>query len=145
MEKNFMCMNPKDALNVVRNAVQKTAWMAILWMVFVGVPSNSFAFDEWSKRDYTLQATWTVLHIVDWGQTLDIAKNSDKFHENNPFIGERPSVSKVNLYMGSSTIINPLITHVLPSKWRPYFQGLSIGVTTGCVVNNYRLGLNINF
>ena len=110
-----------------------------------GVPSKSFAFDEWSKRDYTLQATWTVLHIVDWGQTLDIAKNPDKFHENNPFIGEHPSVGKVNLYMGSGIFINPLITHVLPSKWRPYFQGLSIGVTTGCVVNNYRVGLHVNF
>ena len=117
----------------------------LLLVVIVLLPSNSFAFDEWSKRDYTLQATWTVLHIVDWGQTLDIAKNPDNFHENNPFIGEHPSVRKVNLLMGSSTIINPLITHVLPSRWRPYFQGLSLAVTTGCVVNNYKLGLHINF
>jgi hypothetical protein len=114
-------------------------------MMLFGVLPNSFAFDKWSKRDYTLQATWTVLHIVDWGQTLDITKNPDKFHENNLIIGEHPSVGRVNTYMGLSVLISPIITHILPSKWRPYFQVLSIGVTTGCVVNNYNVGLRVNF
>jgi hypothetical protein len=110
-----------------------------------GVLSNSFAFDKWSKRDYALQATWTVLHVVDWGQTLDIAKNSDRFHELNLFIGRHPSVGRVNLLMGLGAVINPTIVHVLPSKWRPYFQGLYLGMTTGCVVNNYNVGLRVNF
>ena len=140
-----MRMKSKGALSGVRSAVLKIALTVILWTVFVGVPSNSFAFDEWSKRDYILQATWTVLHIVDWGQTLDIAKNPQQYHENNPILGGHPSVGRVNSYMAAGLIINPLIVHVLPSKWRPYFQGLSIGVTTGCVVNNYRVGLHVNF
>ena len=117
----------------------------LLLMVIVLLPNNSFAFDSWSTRDYTLQATWTVLHIVDWGQTLDIAKNPDRFHEVNPILGKHPSVNKVNMFMALGTVINPLIVHVVPSKWRPYFQGLSIGVKTGCVVNNYYAGMHVNF
>jgi hypothetical protein len=108
-------------------------------------PSSSMAFDEWSNRDYALQATWTALHIIDWGQTLDIAKDPDKFHENNPFIGKYPSVGRVNAIMAISTIVNPLVVHILPSKWRPYFQGLSMAITGTCVVNNYNLGLKVNF
>lgn len=136
-----MRMKSKGVSNVVRNVV-----LSILWTVMLfGVPSKSFAFDEWSTRDYTLQATWTVLHIVDWGQTLDTAKNPDRFYEKNPLMGEHPSVSRVNTFMALGAVINPLFIHVLPSKWRPYFQAVFIAEKVYCVGNNYRIGLHVNF
>lgn len=117
----------------------------MLWILLLGLPSNSLAFDDWSKRDYALEATWIAIHTVDWGLTLDIAKNPDKYHEMNPIIGRHPSVGKVNSYMFASTIIHPVFVHILPSKWRPYFQAFTIGISSACVINNFNIGLHINF
>jgi hypothetical protein len=33
------------------------------------------------------------------------------------------------------------ITHILPKKCRPYWQRISIGVSAGCVISNFSIGL----
>ena len=114
-------------------------------VMLFGVPSNSFAFDEWSKRDYALQTTWIAIDIIDWGQTRHIAKNPQQFHENNPTLGGHPSVGQVDAFFISGIVLNTAITHILPSAWRPYWQAVSIGFSSVFVVNNYRLGLKIDF
>ena len=48
---------------------------------FLFISTNANAFDEWTKQDITLQAVYTVLHVVDWGQTLDIANNPKQYFE----------------------------------------------------------------
>jgi len=57
--------------------------------------------------------------------------------------------------MGSMAILHPIISDLLPRKVtiagdyeipvRTIFQGLTIGVTGGAVLNNFSLGLNLAF
>ena len=107
--------------------------------------SDYFSFDSWSKGDIGKEVAWQALHLVDWGQTLDIASQPKKYHELNPAMGKHPSRSKVNLYMAASALLHVGITHVLPSRCRPWFQHVSIGVSGTCVVNNFAVGLSIKF
>ena len=95
--------------------------------------------------DSLREAGWQVLHIVDWGQTLDIARNPGLYHEINPVIGRHPSVGRVNLYMGLSAAGHLAVSWALPKEYRVYWQWMTIGVTGGLVGHNFNIGLRVRF
>lgn len=114
-------------------------------LMFLFFPISSHALDPWSKGDVAREATWQVLHLVDWGQTLDIADNPTRYRECNPILGSHPSRQTVNLYMGVGALVHLGITHVLPKSCRPYWQYLTIGVSGALVIHNFNIGLSIKF
>ena len=104
------------------------------------------AFGEnWKKEDTYRELTWTALLIADYGQTMNIAKNPDKYHEYNPILGSHPSQSSVNVYMLSAAIIHPAISYILPPKYRKWWQYITIGIEIGAVTNNFIAGIGISF
>jgi hypothetical protein len=116
---------------------------AVLFLILL--PCSARAFDAWSKQDVAMEAGYAALHIIDWGQSLNVAAHPDQYHEINPIMGEHPSRGRVNLYMASSLLAHIGITHVLPAKCRPYFQGITIGIKAGVVANNLSVGLRLGF
>lgn len=118
--------------------------MIILLLIFLTVcPTVGHA--DWTVQDTMLEATWMVLHIIDWGQTLDIARNPHRFYEINPIMGRHPSVGKVNSYMLASAIIHPLISYHLPQPYRKYWQYVTISISGGLVIHNFNIGLKVRF
>ena len=108
--------------------------------------SKASSFDEWSKQDIALEAVSLGLIAVDWGQTRDIEARPKKFHEQqNIFLGRHPSEGAVNAYFISYLIFHPAITYILPKKYRPWFQAITIGIETQAVIHNYSIGLNLRF
>jgi hypothetical protein len=120
--------------------------MLILALIILLLPNNASSFDEWSKQDIALEAVSLGLITIDWGQTRDIAARPKRFHEEqNIFLGRHPSESAVNAYFISYLVLHPIITHVLPKKCRPWFQGITIGLEGQAVIHNYSIGLNLRF
>lgn len=121
--------------------------ICIILFVVVLLPSTSFSapfvFDAWDKQDIGLEATYLVLHFVDWRQTLSIVDQPDKYHEVNPLLGRHPSRNTVNFYMIGTSLIHVGIVHILPKKWRPHFQGTTIGISAICIGNNFVIGLRM--
>ena len=115
----------------------------ILLILLLLLPVQADA--DWDWKDTSLEATWIALHVLDWGQTLDIARNSGEWSETNVILGRHPSIGNVNLYMGAWVIAHPIISYIIPSNVRPYWQLISIGVTGTCVARNFRLGLEVRF
>ena len=105
------------------------------------------AFDPWSKQDAVLEATYLAVHLLDWGQTRDIvAREKEGYYEAaNPVLGKHPSMAAVNAWFIGSSLAHIGITHVLPKQARPWFQGVTLGIATGCVIRNYSIGLNVRF
>jgi len=103
------------------------------------------AADPWDGQDIGLEVTYQILHLIDWGQTLDIAAQPEHYREINPLMGDHPSRSRVNAYMGASALAHLGITHFLPKSWRPYWQGLTIGMTGALVIHNFNIGLQVRF
>lgn len=99
----------------------------------------------WTKTDTAREVVWMALHAVDWGQTLEIARNPRDYSEMNPVLGDHPSVGKVNLYMGAWAVAHPLVSYLLPRTWRDTWQYLTIGVSFTCTANNFNLGLKVKF
>lgn len=106
-------------------------------------PAN--AADSWSKQDIVLEVTYQALLAIDWGQSRQIARNPEQYYEYNPLLGRHPSTTWVNTYFAASALLHLGVTHYLPKKCRPYFQGFTIGVETTSVVNNFSVGLRLSW
>lgn len=116
--------------------------MKYIFILLLLFPLSTFA---WDKTDTQREIVWQVMHIIDWGQTVDIAKNPGKYYEINPLLGKHPSVEKVHKYMIASSLIHYVVSTSLKSKYRKYWQYVTIGITGTLIMHNYRIGLRINF
>lgn len=114
----------------------------ILFVLCLATPC--FAFDDWSRQDIALQTIYSGLHIIDWGQTLDIARHP-RMRETNYILGRRPSRGAINIYMGSTLVVNALVTHILPASHRVYWQTSGIVIEALMDGNNYGLKLRLNY
>lgn len=104
-----------------------------------------YAADPWSRQDIGLEVGYQLLHVIDWGQTRQIAKQPDKYYEMNPILGEHPSVGRVDAYMALSGLLHVGVTHFLPKEYRPWFQGITIVIKGGLVAHNFSIGLGVSF
>jgi hypothetical protein len=116
----------------------KTAIIIILVLL---MPAPAAAADKWSNQDKILEATYLTLMALDWGTTLDIAEHPQRYREYNPILGDHPTRGQVNTYFLASGIIHVAVTHLLRADCRPYWQGVTIGLTGICLVNNLSIGL----
>ena len=125
---------------------------AIIMLLLVGCAGYKPA--PLTKGQIVGEVAWQVIHVVDWGQTLDIAANPDRYHEINPIIGRHPSRGRVNLYMGASAILHPVVTWLLPEKAEVFgfefnprwvWLGGTIATSGACVINNNSIGLRFGF
>ena len=86
----------------------------------------------------------TVLLIGDWMQTREIVRNPN-LYEMNLFLGEEPSMRKVDLWFTGAIATNAVIGLNLPKKYQKFwFSGVSI-VEFGFNVNNYQLGIKYKY
>lgn len=137
----------------------------ILILLIVPLPVSA---DDWDEVDTSLQVAYSVVHLIDWNQTLQIAEYADNhkrcekdtfgfrsavagcesyeenIYEGNLFLGKRPSKSSVNKYFAGT-----LIGHYLVSKWldKPYrniWQSVWIGIELGYVNHNRKNGFQIS-
>lgn len=120
--------------------MMKTLFSMILFLAL-----TSPAHAEWTKTDTAFQLVYSALHITDWGQTRDIAKNPDRFHENNPILGKHPSVGKVDTYMALTLIGSTAMSILLPPKYRRWWQVGLIGLEGALVIHNFNIGIKVNF
>jgi len=91
------------------------------------------------------EAAYWTLHIMDWGQTLEIARHPEKYYELNPILGRHPGVGKVNTYFLITGIGHTLISAALPKKYRRIWQWFTIGIESSVVLHNFRIGLKVRF
>lgn len=116
----------------------------ILLILFLLFPVISYASD-WNSADSIREVSWQIINFIDYGQTLGIAKNPDKYYERNPIIGKHPSVGTVNVYMIGSAVLHPVVSYFLPKKYRQIWQYGTI-ITSGiCVINNNSIGVGVKF
>lgn len=108
------------------------------------VPNFSQAGEKWDNSTIALEVSWQIIHALDWGTTLDIASHP-RMYEMNPILGDHPSRGTINAYMLAGAILHPIVTEVLPVRWRVWWQAITIGMSGACVINNFNAGLSIRF
>ena len=107
------------------------------------IPSLSYATDEWDKEDIILQSIFTIETLIDWKQTKTFIKEGGV--ESNPFLGKRPSQGRIDLFIGFSILLHAGVSHLLPKKYRHYWQLIFIGIEAQSIQHNYQTGVRIKF
>lgn len=91
-----------------------------------------------------LEVAYQAVHLADWLQTVQIAKNPERWTETNPILGEHPSVNEVHRYFLTTAVGHALVSHFIPSPKLTYlWQGATIAVQVGYVYHNHQLGIAI--
>jgi len=114
-------------------------------LIFVFLCLAGCSSHKWTKKDIAYEATYQVLHIVDWRQTLGITEKPDIYWEMNPILGEHPNRDTVNIYFLASGLGHIFITDLLPQPWRKRWLMFTGFVKIYCVENNFSIGLGCNF
>lgn len=118
---------------------------AICTIFFLVVSTRSLAADPWMPREAALESGCISLALVDWGQTRNITRHPDRFHEHNPFLGTHPSEAAVNRYFALVIGGHILLVNALDHRWREPFQWGWI-IAEGYVVRrNHMIGVKLDF
>lgn len=119
--------------------------VTLLALVLLGL-SGCAGNREWTKFNTVAQTTYTALHVVDWMQTRQIAKNPDKYTEGvNPILGEHPSVGRVDAWFVAAGLANFGISYALPHPYREMWQVGSSGVEIQMFMMNKAAGIAIKW
>ena len=99
----------------------------------------------WTREDTYRHIALTTLKAVDYAQTMKIAREPDKYHEENPLMSKHPSETEVTLMFAGGYIAETAIAMALPTPYRSWWQYLRIGMSAACVGRNLSIGLGVGF
>ena len=115
----------------------------ILVCILTALPVSPRA--SWTDIDTGREILWQSLHVIDWGQTLDIARQPERFHEHNVLLGGHPSPRAVNNMMIWTGLAHGVVSRVLPSDARKWWQWMTIAGCAYYVMQNHKLGIKVRF
>lgn len=120
--------------------------MKILFII-IALFSFTAQADEWRTGDTYREGTFQILNIIDWRQSIYMAKHPDKFKESEAawLIGQYPSTTDVDRLILISAILHPIIAYNLPYGWREVFQYITIAGKLNATTNNAYIGLKLEF
>lgn len=109
-------------------------------------PRQARAAEEWSTADRWLGGAAFTATLVDWGQTLHIARHPAQFYESNlaSQIGRHPSVSRVNSYFVGSIVFYGTAAHLLPSTYRKLLLSGVFVMRLDVIHHNYSVGIKVD-
>ena len=93
-------------------------------------------------------AGYLALHLIDWGQTLQVADNPQLYSEINPIIGSKPTRERVNQYFlisGAAIYLTDKRLKNHHPKLSKVFRVVLITAQFAVVRSNYQLGVKIGF
>lgn len=137
-------LSPGYTLCEVRRLRRLRAALCAILAIF-GLGAGPVYASDWTKADTAWQAGYIVLHVIDWGQTRNIAKKPDAYDERNLFLGGDPSIRRVDTYFAVTALVHTAIGYALPPDWRRGWQMVTIGFQAGVVGYNYSIGLKMDF
>ena len=59
----------------------------LVLLIFCMVPVTGMAVDEWDREDIQWEAAFVIIRSLDWLQARDLAKNTPRYWEVNPILG----------------------------------------------------------
>lgn len=101
--------------------------------------------DNWKQGDTYREVAYQIVAAIDWGQTLNTAKNPDTLEEHNAILGKHPSVSKVNTYFVLTGLVHWGVAYALPREYREAFQYVTIGVEANQIQSNFSINIGVKF
>ena len=122
----------------------KPKWKFLLASTLLLTVATSSYASDWSTQDIALESAFLGLWIIDWRQTRTIIKDPE-LAERNIILGRNPSLSEVDYYFLSGAILHLIISNALNPQWTERYQIFTIGNESAAVINNFGLGIKMDF
>jgi hypothetical protein len=113
----------------------------LAFLAWVALPADS---KDWTPYEKQLLAADLVLHVCDWAQTREIARDQVRYYEGNALLGESPSKSRVDNYFIGSALLTAAASHLLPRYRRLILTGVLV-IEASVVAHNQSIGVAIKF
>jgi len=111
----------------------------------LGLFSGGAKAQSWDTTDKALAGVALTALAVDWGQTRYIAQHPEKYKELNGFLGNHPSVKRVDTYFPVVIIGGYFLADYLSSENRKLLLGIVAVVEIGVTARNRHIGVKIAF
>lgn len=128
--------------NLVMMVFRMKRIVTILCLSFL-IGCSAVQVDPWAKADMVREVVYLGVKAIDYGQTMTIANNPDKYYEYNPILGDHPSPEWVTSYFISTAVAHFAIAYVLPSKYRKWWQYTFMAGSAGLVIHNKNMGIGL--
>lgn len=116
---------------------------------------EGLSVDDWSITDTYRESAFVALSIIDWRQTMDIAKHpqtcganqkcDSELVETSEILGEHPSNAQINAYFSLGITAHVIVALLLPENFRAPWQAAGIVLEGYYVAHNFRVGLSASF
>ncbi len=117
--------------------------MKFILIILFLIGASEVNASEWTKDDTKWESAYLVTHIIDWGQTLDIASNN-KYRETNIFLGRNPTEDEVNRYFLLTGVGHYLVSLLLSDN-RRVWQKATFFIEFGVISKNASIGIKVKF
>ena len=101
--------------------------------------------EEWTTLQKVSYTASIAANIIDWGQTRTIAKNPHKYRELNKFLGDHPSIGRVNNHFLVTTAILAAAPHFSDTYRKYMMPFVAAGLTLNVSRNHFKVGLKMSF
>jgi len=98
---------------------------------------------EWDKTDQALMTSYTVINIIDIGQTREILDNS-RYHELNPVMKDM-SPDTATLFMAGTNVVLYYSADWIGDEYRTPLLTVANCIKIGCVGKNISIGLGFGW
>lgn len=136
----------KNTLQKERKSFDKCTSIIYLFLFIITMslltPSSSYSFGSWNQETTARELCFLFSLSTDWKQTLEIAKNPDKYSETNPILGEHPDESKVHTYFAACALTHALVAYMLPPEYSKIWQVTWIGIQSSVTDSNRDNGID---
>ncbi len=117
----------------------------IILFSFLFAFSANAESNKWTTQNTLLEVTGQTLRLIDFSQTLQIARQPERYSEINPIMGKHPSTEKVCVYFVTYMIGSFAISYFLPEPYRTAWQSINIVLQFPVIAHNFNVGLGIRF
>lgn len=96
----------------------------------------SFSKASMTKEEWTKEGLYQALVYADYRQTKAML-------EQNPYWEANPLITKDNVeqYFVIGGLVHGLISYVLPTKYKAWFQNITLVIGSANVYYNYKMGI----
>lgn len=119
--------------------------LLVICLLFAGCASQFIKDREVRGEDVILYGWSLGCILLDYGQTLEIARNPDKWAEGNMLLPRHPSVTLVHQVFVSTLIIHTTLSWLIPAKYRLWWIGTVTGAECGAAYHNHGAGISPKF
>ena len=113
--------------------------------IYVLLSCTAHAGESWDRTDKILLGTTMATAVLDYGQTMHIARNPQDHYEYNPILGEHPSPARVRGAFLIGAVAKIIIAELLPSRYRKTWLGVWTIGSGAIVISNRQQGISFEW